>query len=151
MTNDYHGRRPSSDPLETVSGFLAGFGGAFAEVVESAFDGANDLFAPRPEKLPLEVKILDDGVLAKFDLPPRVTAEDVTVTLEGELLEVTVERQVDEVADSVFNDRKSTFHRAVSFKSDSEYEPISAVVSDGVLEVALSSRKKVTRHNIPVK
>lgn len=154
MTNDFRGQRPKNDPLETVSSFLSSFGGAFTDVIESALDGAADLIpemGPRPGKLPLEVKILDDGAIAKFDLPPGVTAEDVTVTLEGEVLEVTATRHVSEITDSAFNDRKSTFHRAVVLHSDSTYEPVSAVVTDGVLEVALSSRKKVTRHNIPVK
>jgi HSP20 family molecular chaperone IbpA len=126
----------------------------FADVVESALDGAADLLPdapPRTGKLPVEVKLHEDGVIVQYDLPPGVSAEDVKVTLEGTLLEVTVDRKVNDDSEFAYTDRKSSFQRGIILDSEKLYEPVSASVNDGVLEVALSSRDRVTRHSIPVK
>lgn len=155
MTNDFGGpKRPANDPIDTVTSFLSGLGGALADALENAFDTVSDLIpeAGAPVgKLPVEVKLLEDGALAKFDLPPGVGISDVTVDLEDNRLEVSATRRTTEATDSIFSDRRDNFYRGVDLPADKIWEPVSAVVTDGVLEVALSSREVTRSFNIPVK
>jgi HSP20 family molecular chaperone IbpA len=154
MTHDSHGpQRPKNDPLETVSSFLTSLGGAFSEVFESVMDnipGAETEKDFAQGKLPVEVKFLEDGAIAKFDLPPAVKTSDVSITLEGSVLSVEVTRSSVEDSASDFSDRRSNFGRTVSLHSDRQYEPVSAGIVNGVLEVALSSRPLIKSYTIPV-
>lgn len=153
MTNDFGGtKRPKSDPLETVSNFLSSLGGVLTEAVEDVLDSVPGLNpeAEKSEKLPVEVKFLEDGVLAKFDLPPGVNSSDVNVTLEEDTLRVSVTRNSSGSATSDFSDRANRFGRSVGLDSSRVYEPVSAGIVNGVLEVALSSRSRVRSYKIPV-
>lgn len=154
MTHDSHGpQRPKNDPLETVSSFLTSLGGAFSEVFESVLDNIPGMDAEKDfaqGKLPVEVKFLEDGAIAKFDLPPAIKASDVTVTLADEVLSVEVTRNSVEDSQFDFSDRLNHFGRTVSLHSDRVYEPVSAGLVNGVLEVALSSRQKIRSYTIPV-
>lgn len=155
MTNDFGGsKRPANDPIDTVTSFLSGLGGALADVLENALDTVSDLIPETDApvgKLPVEVKLLEDGVLAKFDLPPGVGISDVTVELEDSFLQVEAVRHTTETTEANFSDRRDNFYRGISLPADKIWEPVSAVVTDGVLEVALSSREVTRSFSIPVK
>ena len=154
MTHDSHGpQRPKNDPLETVTSFLTNLGGAFSEVFESVLDNIPGMDAEKDfaqGKLPVEVKFLEDGAIAKFDLPPAIKPSDVTVTLEGAVLSVEVNRSSVEDSAADVSDRLNNFGRTVGLHSDRVYEPVSAGLVNGVLEVALSSRPRIRSYNIPV-
>lgn len=153
MTYDFRGpKRPQNDPLDSVTNFLSSLGGVFSEALEDALDNVpgRKSEATKSEKLPVEVKFLEDGVLAKFDLPPGVKGSDVVVTLEEGTLRVSVTRNSSESSPSDFSDRASRFGRSVELDSSRVYEPVSAGIVNGVLEVALSSRNRVRVHTIPV-
>lgn len=154
MANDFRGpQRPKSDPLESVSSFLTSLGGAFSEAFESVIDNIPGLDLDgevKTGKLPAEVKFLEDGAIVKFDLPPAVTHSDVTVSLTKRLLDVSVIRNADENSESDFSDRPDNFYRGVELPSDRFWEPVSAEIRNGVLEVALASREAVRTYTIPV-
>jgi len=118
-------------------------------LLESAFgDGRSAMWTPA-----LDIEETKDNIIVRAELP-GMKKEDIKVSLEGDQLRISGERRSEaEQKDRTFYRAERAygrFQRTLTLPSDVKSDKISAVYSDGVLELALPKAEAAKAKEIEI-
>lgn len=115
----------------------------FEQLFNTLNEMDGNMFSYSSEFIPADIIKTNEGFELICDLP-GVNKEDVKISFEKGYLNINATRPSDDKADYVMRGRAKSFERSFYFDDEVDGSSIKAKMDNGVLQVKLSKKAKVS-------